>query len=185
MTDQKVETVRAKWPLDYATKIAEELKTMLEPTCERIQIAGSIRRKKPFVGDIELLCIPKVDAFGSAHLIDCSLAELCAQDVLALRLNKRGQHTYGPKNKLLVHPASGINVDLFTADAQNWGMALMVRTGPKECNIMMMTRFRSLGMQGHAYGGVTNAQGREIDCPNEETVYWLLGWGWVPPEERR
>ncbi|MBU2597552.1 MAG: hypothetical protein KJ757_08345 [Planctomycetes bacterium] len=45
--------------LQKAKAIAEELKSLLEPACERITIAGSIRRQKPDVGDIELLCIPK------------------------------------------------------------------------------------------------------------------------------
>ena len=185
MTDQKVETVRAKWPRDYAAKITIELIMLLRPACWQIQVAGSIRRRVQLVGDIELLCIPKPDAFGDARYFERYMARLLDANVLAKRPNKRGQVSYGMKNKLLVHPASGINVDLFTTDAENWGMALVVRTGPKDFNIRMMTRFRSLGMQGHAYGGVTDAQGQEIACPDEETVFRLLGWSWIPPEERR
>ena len=45
--------------LQKAKAIAEELKALLEPVCQRVEIAGSIRRQKPEVGDIELLVIPK------------------------------------------------------------------------------------------------------------------------------
>jgi len=48
-----------------------------------------------------------------------------------------------------------------------------------------MSRFRELGMQGHAYGGISAADGKEISCPDEETVFQYLGWRYVPPEERR
>jgi len=45
--------------LEEAQVIAEKTKALLAPYCERIEIAGSIRRKKPDVGDIELVAIPK------------------------------------------------------------------------------------------------------------------------------
>ncbi len=45
--------------LDKALEIAEKTKELLAPYCERIEIAGSIRRKKPEVKDIELVAIPK------------------------------------------------------------------------------------------------------------------------------
>ena len=48
----------------------------------------------------------------------------------------------------------------------------------------MMARFLELGMKGHAYGGVTDSQGNEVDCPDEATVFRLLGWPWIPPEQR-
>ncbi|GAI50844.1 unnamed protein product, partial [marine sediment metagenome] len=45
--------------LEKAKVIAENLRSLLAPVCARITIAGSIRRQKPEVGDIELLCVPK------------------------------------------------------------------------------------------------------------------------------
>ena len=53
--------------------VADQLVDLLEPYCERIQIAGSVRRKKPYVKDIELLCVSKVtsspDMFGKSRQI--------------------------------------------------------------------------------------------------------------------
>jgi len=164
--------------LEKASAIAKDLVYYLTPGVNRITIAGSIRRQKSQVGDIELLVIPR------ANYLDKILDDLMVQGILAMRLNKRGYRMYGPKNKLMVHLPSGMAVDLFSTTEANWGMALFVRTGPKEWNIRAMSRFRELGMQGHAYGGVTDEEGNEVDCPDEQSVFRLLGWPYVPPERR-
>jgi len=164
--------------LEKAKAIAKDLVYYLTPGVNRITIAGSIRRQKSQVGDIELLVIPRT------NYLDKILDDLMVQGILAMRLNKRGYRMYGPKNKLMVHLPSGMAVDLFSTTEANWGMALFVRTGPKEWNIRAMSRFRELAMQGHAYGGVTDEEGNEVDCPDEQSVFRLLGWPYVPPERR-
>lgn len=164
--------------LAKAREIAEEMKDLLKPACNRIEIAGSIRRWKPEVGDIELLVIP------SANYLDKLLHDLMMKDILAMRLNKRGSRTYGPKNKLMRHLPSGIGVDVFSTTEECWGMAMFIRTGPREWNIKAMSRFRELGMQGHAYGGVTDTKGNELSCLDEEIVFQFLQWAYVPPERR-
>ena len=183
---------RRRWPLREAKAVAEVLQTRLEPWCERIEIAGSIRRRARTIGDVELLCIPKYgghqfDLFGATIQVDLlaeGIQELMGQGVLALRLNAGGHKTFGPLNKLMVHIPSEIPVDIFSTQTANWGMALVVRTGPKEWNIKMMGRFKVLGMWGHAYGGVTDQDGREWSCPTEEEVFRLLKWSYLEPEKR-
>ena len=179
--------------LSFAREVGEDLVKLLAPHCERIQIAGSIRRQRLQVKDIELLCVSKVlssqDLFGglstNGYALDLKLNSLVADgSVLKKRPNKAGRYSYGEQNKLLAHVPSGVPVDVFSTTAENWGMSLVVRTGPKEMNIRMMARFRDLGMRGHAYGGVTDQEGNEIKCPDEETVFRLLGWDWVLPERR-
>jgi len=168
--------------LEKAKKIAEELVEMLKPACERIEIAGSIRRRRTEVGDIELLVIPKYEE--TIDLLDRELGYHMLAQVFDHRRDRRGRITYGPKNKLLLHKPSGIGVDIFSVDEKNWGMALFIRTGPKEWNIKAMSRFRELDMQGHAYGGITAVDGGDIDCPDEETVFRYLQWPYIPPERR-
>ena len=177
-----------------ARAVARELSPILEPHCERIEVVGSVRRGRRDVHDVELLCISKVrrclDLFGdvveeiselNAHLD----ALVDGGDLLHKRPNKLGRYTYGPLNKLLVHVPSGIPVDVFSTTSDNWGMALLVRTGPAEFNVSVMQRFRDLGMRGHAYAGVTDHTGRELACPDEETVFELLGWEFIDPMARR
>ena len=168
--------------LQKAKAIAEKIKAILVPACQRVVIAGSIRRQNPEVGDIELLCVPKY--IDGVDMLDAKIQTMIHFDMLGYRLNKLGSKVYGPKNKLLVHLPSGFGVDLFSTAEDNWGMALFVRTGPREWNIRAMARFRALGMQGHAYGGIS-AAGKEISCPDEEAVFQCLGWAYVPPWDRR
>ena len=186
-------TTKQRHDIRYARVVAEDLVRLLEPYCERIEIAGSIRRERPMVGDIELLCISKVtssaDSFpgmGTNYFALDETFDTMVKNgtVLEKRLNKLGQPTYGWQNKLMVHVPSGIPVDAFSASEENWGMSQLVRTGPREFNVRVMARFRELGMKGHAYGGVTDQEGNEIACPDEETVFRLLGWDWISPEER-
>jgi len=168
--------------LEKAKAIAEKIKAILESSCEKIVVAGSIRRLKPMVNDIELLCIPKYIA--GVDMLDAKIQTMIYFDMLGYRLNKVGSKVYGPENKLLVHLPSGMAVDIFSSTESNWGMALFVRTGPKEWNIKAMSRFRELGMRGHAYGGISRSDGSELNCPDEEIVFRYLGWPYVPPERR-
>ena len=148
------------------------------------------------VGDVELVLIP---AFGGlqgslfddppAHL-DQNLADLAiglmrTDGTLDARPNVNGSITYGPLNKLLVHRRTGIPIDIFSTRTDFWGMTLLVRTGPKDFNIKVMRQFRSLGLKGHAYAGVSDGHGSELPCPTEDEVFRLLQWRYLPPKERR
>jgi len=199
-------TKRHRWPLWQALDVARQLVDALTPSCDRIAIAGSVRRTIATVDDIELLAIPKyidepaliqttlwpivnndkkwADA-GRVNLLEETLDGLSDQGNLTMRPNKKGHYTNGPLNKLLIHTTTGIPIDLFTTSAENWGMALFVRTGPKDWNIKAMTRFNELGLAGHAYGGVTHPDGREEACPDEVTVFSLLEWPWREPNRRQ
>lgn len=185
----RIHAPKGAYPLAQAQEVATRLVDVLRPTCSRIEIAGSIRRQKATVGDIEILCVPKpppVELFppGAYQEFEQLVWKLLLDGVLGYRLNTLGHSTYGPLNKLLVHMSSRIPLDLFATSSENWGMAMVVRTGPKDWNVRMMARFRRLDMEGHAYGGVTGPDGEEIACPEEEVVFRLLGWPWSPPELR-
>ena len=170
--------------LERARAIAEELKELLAPACEQIEIAGSIRRRKPDVGDIELLCIPRFEE--GIDFLDRELGELMLNQVFDHRRNKRGSIVYGPKNKLLLHKPSGIGVDIFSTTKECWPVALVVRTGGKSTNMEIATRAIERGMRFHAYGrGFTRADGAELVCHSEEDVFRAVGLCYLEPWERR
>ncbi len=194
-------TTKQRFPLSVAEVVAEELVELLSPVCERIQIAGSLRRKKAEVGDIELLCVPNwqavLDLFGeeveSMSLLDGHIETLMAQGIL----EQRGG--MGKMNKLMRHNESGIPVDIFSTSQDHWGMALVVRTGPKELNIKLMGDLKRMGHEGHAYGVATygdlkkpssvtlnryRADVSEVMCPTELEVFDIAGWRYIPPTER-
>ena len=193
-------------PHEFAMQVAQDLKARLSPACERIEIAGSLRRKRPTVKDIELVYIPKVESISNLigepivhrnfleelldHLLNCDYTvRVNSEDVLVSggvfekRSSKDGRFTYGENNKLLIHKPTRIPVDVFAAKHVNWGMTLLVRTGSAGFNKRVMTRFQQLRMQGHAYAGVSTTDG-EVDCPDEEIIFKLLGWEFMLPEER-
>lgn len=167
---------------DVARPIAEDLMRLLGPGCDRIEIAGSLRRRQPCVSDIELLCIPKYDGF--VDLLDREVQRLLAGGVLEYRLNKLGGKLYGPKNKLLRH-ASGIGVDVFSTDHRCWAVSLVVRTGGAATNKEIATRALARGMQFHAYGsGFTMPDGSTLACNSEEEVFSAVGLPYRQPWQR-
>lgn len=104
-------------------KVAAELCAALEPVCERIIVAGSLRRRKPTVGDVEILYIGKsevrkdpADMFASitVNLAEEAIAALEKSGEIERRKNVNGSEMYGPKNKLMRHRTTGLPVDLFS-----------------------------------------------------------------------
>ncbi|RYD50171.1 MAG: hypothetical protein EOP83_24365, partial [Verrucomicrobiaceae bacterium] len=77
-------TTKPRFPREAALVVAGELVHLLGPVCERIAIAGSLRRDKPEVGDVEILFVPRIeerplDMFAIEHV---SLAEEAIQRLL-------------------------------------------------------------------------------------------------------
>ena len=100
---------KKKWPHDKARTVACELIYLLQPFCERIKIAGSLRREKAWVGDIELLFIPKYeeqpDGLFDKIKIDLAaraIQDLLSRDILAMRPNVNGGFSWGRENKLAI-----------------------------------------------------------------------------------
>ena len=168
--------------LNRAKAIAEDLKSRLEPVCERIEIAGSIRRRKADVGDIELLCIPKY--IVGVDQLDRQVMLLMSQHILDYRRNKLGSKVYGTKNKLL-HCASGIGVDIFSTTKECWPVALVVRTGGKKSNMRLAASALKRGYHFHAYGAGFSTPNGEIVCHSEREVFETIDLPYLEPWERK
>lgn len=188
------ETQERRWSWSAANAVAAELAAALAPVAVRVQIAGSLRRKKKTVGDVELLFIPRfderqLDMFSTApcNLAEERIGQLMSAGVLAKRLNKDGRCAFGAKNKLMVHCTSGIPVDLFTATEANWANYLVCRTGPAELNTAIAMRARARGWQWNPYGpGFTElGTGRVHPVQAEAEVFEFVGLSFPQPEERR
>lgn len=181
---------KPKIKLNHAQAVADQILLELEPYCDRLVVAGSVRRRKPVVGDIEILCISKHqerDLFGDPVNDDDVTKYLASQLPTArpdghweYRFDIRGRSTFGPKNKYLLRDT--IPVDVFTTSAAAWGISLMIRTGSAEWNERVMARFKHFGLRGHI-DGITYGL-KPVPCSTEEDVFRALGWDWVPPELR-
>lgn len=186
--------MKTKIPAAEAMAVAVSLLGALHPFCERIEIAGSLRRKKPFVGDVELLYVPKWEERRDG-LFDTKQVNLAEEKILDLllnaelvkRLNKQGKiSSWGQQNKYAVHAAIGIPVDLFSTTEDRWWMSLVIRTGPKELNIRLMTECRKNGLEGEAYGTFTKwPSGEIVPVGSEREVFQLAGIPWLEPEQRK
>jgi len=188
---------KRKFPWADARAVAAEICRELKPHCvpERLIVAGSLRRRKPMVGDVEVLYIPKMvpgirtDMFAAPALADCVEARLEylieARRTIARRPNRLGNETWGDKNKLSVHLASGIPVDFFATTAPNWFNYLVCRTGPAELNIRISEAAQAKGWKWHPYkSGFTDREGNVIPVTSEREVFEFVNLKYLEPWER-
>jgi len=183
---------KQKFDAEEAVPVALALLESLKPFCERIEIAGSLRRCKDQVGDIELLLIPKlesrqVDMFTSEpmDLAHEKLGLMLAHGELQKRPSVTGAFTWGPKNKLAIHTASGIPVDFFSTTLANWWVSLVVRTGSKETNLKLTMGAQARGARLNAYGsGVTWSDGTVTEATSEQHVFEMCGVPYQEPNSR-
>ena len=133
---------KPRWPAAIAHKVAAELVAELQPRCEQISVAGSLRRAKAEIGDIEILFVPRIGQVHmpgelfpkSGSLADELIEQWLAKGFIIKRHNVNGSTTWNTLNKLAIHASSGLPVDLFATTAKRWFVSLVVRTGSKEMN---------------------------------------------------
>lgn len=188
------ESTRQKWPASLASAIAARLITMLRPLCEPecCTFAGSLRRGREEVGDLEILYVPKIGPIrrpGEMFESQGSLADHYLDqrlfDQLHKRLNKNGHATWGQRNKYAVHRATGLPIDFFATSWDCWFVALVIRTGPKESNLRLIEGARRQGLQLHAYGAFTDLKTGTERCPtSEREVFELCGLPYLEPAQR-
>lgn len=185
MTNTMETTGKTRWPLEQAMGVAAELIGLLAPSCERIAVAGSVRRGRPTVGDIELVYISATVAspslFGdmTESKMEDAICRLLSDGVLARRRDRMFAVTWGAVNKLAVHEASGIPVDLFATTPGCWHNYMVCRTGPADSNLAIARAAMRRGWKWTPYGhGFEDARGEVIVVKSEREVFDLLG---LPP----
>jgi len=159
--------------LQKALAIAEKIKAELAPHCERIEIAGSIRRKKPEVGDIEIVAIPKP--------FDVGLFESGIATVVNQWEKVKGELPCKYTQRIL---PDGIKLDLFFAVPGNWGFILAIRTGSAEySHKTLASTWVSKGYKGA--GGFLTLYGNNVIIAEERDLFQRLGIDYVEPEHRK
>lgn len=184
--------MKTKFQHAEALAVAKELQAMIAPACKRIAIAGSLRRMKPEVGDIELLFVPilseRPDGLFDSKIVDvCSevVEKMLSDGLLAKRPNVNGHFTWGERNKLAIHVPSGIPVDLFGTNEENWFVSLVIRTGSKETNLALTMGAQKKNASLRAYGcGVTWSDGTTTPATSEQHVFEMCGVPYKEPKDR-
>lgn len=145
------------------------------PEVERLEVAGSYRRRCETVGDIDLLAIasqavPVMERFRAYPQVDKVLMAGDTRSTIVL--------------------GSGLQVDLRVVPAECYGAALVYFTGSKEHNVKLRRRAVERGLRISEYGVYRldernpEAEGERIAGREEADVYATVGLGWIAPELR-
>lgn len=144
-----------------------------------VSVAGSIRRERPIIHDIDILISPPSD---SVRTFIRTLGEVLAD---------------GPHKITVLIPTedfcdigtiprgvSYIQFDFRFIPKESWGPALQYFTGSREHNISMRRKAKQLGLRLNENGLFTLSDGERIDNGNEGDIYERLGLRWLPPRYR-
>jgi DNA polymerase (family 10) len=158
--------------LGFATATAAELTAYLRetPGVERVTPAGSLRRGKETVGDLDLL----VSGPGAAAALDRFIGHPRVHEVLGHGANKASAR-FG---------LEGIQVDVRAVPEESYGAAMQYFTGSKEHNVHLRQRAQRMGMTLNEYGLSRLDDGAVVASRSEEEIYAALGLEWIPPELR-
>ena len=158
--------------LSFADELASELAAYLAatPGVEKVTPAGSLRRGKETVGDLDLLVTgPDPDA-----ALDRFVAHPRVGEVLVKGVNKASAKV----------GLQAIQVDVRALPADSFGAAMLYFTGSKEHNITLRSRCLKMGYTLSEYGLFQLEGEARVAGATEEEVYAKLGLAWIPPELR-
>jgi DNA polymerase (family X) len=167
----------SRYLLTHAERAIEPLVAYLReiPEVERLEVAGSYRRRCETVGDVDLLAIasqpvPVMERFRGYPQVDKVLMAGDTRSTVVL--------------------GSGLQVDLRVVPAECYGAALVYFTGSKEHNVKLRRRAVERGLRISEYGVYRlderhqEAEGELIAGREEADVYATVGLAWIPPELR-
>ncbi|HCO38391.1 MAG: DNA polymerase/3'-5' exonuclease PolX [Aquificota bacterium] len=138
---------------------------------ENIELAGSLRRRKETIGDIDILISAKKENWPKLHQHFITYAGV--KEVLL-----------SGETKSSVILQEGRQVDLRTVEPHQWGAALQYFTGSKEHNVRLRDIAKAIGLKLSEYGLFKSDTEERIGGSTEEEIYELLGMEWIPPELR-
>ncbi len=167
-----IETFRraaGRFRLDTASQTADQLIAYLKElkAVERVEPAGSLRRGRETVGDLDLLVT------GREH---ARIAEHFARYPEVAQILGKGD------DKVSVKLRNDLQVDVRLLEAKSYGAAMQYFTGSKEHNVALRDRAKRRGWKLSEYGLFEGE--RNLASRTEEEIYKKLGLAWIPPELR-
>lgn len=197
--------MRARHSFNEAMDLVQRIADRLAPSVERAAVVGSLARRRPLVGDGELLIIPKrqkglFDEFEGKDLLRPQLHKLLLEGTLAKRIRS------GPKWLTYEVPYPNdrrriLKLDLFVATRDGWAVSQAIRTGPRQLSKALVTQQGHGGLlpDGHNVsvasglvlrGCVRDEQGNVIHrgqvvpFRDEREFFEFCSCGWIEPEHR-
>jgi DNA polymerase (family 10) len=162
---------QARTPLGTARAVARQVVEVLvaHGGVDRIEIAGSLRRMREAVKDVDILATSR----DPARVIETLAAMPSAIEVVA-----RGT------TKASVRHREGLQIDLRVVAPESFGAALQYFTGSQAHNVRTREMAQRMGLTLNEYGVFEEATGRRVGGATEEEVYGAIGLPWIPPELR-
>lgn len=182
--------------LEQASQLAQKILDSMRPFAERAEIAGSIRRQKEEVKDIEIVAIPAhglpLDLFGEepANLL-YDWAQQMEQEgrikwikpgtheIIPWPLNPAGKYWRG----LLIK--AQIKLDLFLTKKETWGATYLIRTGSSEFSYRIVSEIAHKAGLQFAEGKLYDKNYAVIATPEENDVFRALGIAYIEPKDRK
>jgi DNA polymerase (family X) len=161
--------VSGRFRLDIVSELAEELDAYLRKFrgVERVTPAGSLRRGRDTVADLDLLVTGRPLGGLADHF---------------LKFSRIGKVLVKGEDKASAKLANGLQVDVRMLAPESYGAALQYFTGSKEHNVALRDRAKRRGWKLSEYGLF---EGEKIlASQTEEEIYAKLGLAWIPPELR-
>ncbi|WP_157245673.1 DNA polymerase/3'-5' exonuclease PolX [Nonomuraea typhae] len=162
---EQMEQAGARVHIGTAMALAEQVIGSLAGLADRIAYAGSLRRMKDTIGDIDILAVAPVE------IMERFRGRPYVAEVIAA----------GDK-KTSVRTTAGVQVDLRVVPAESWGAAMQYFTGSKEHNVTVREIAVKKGWKLSEYGLFEGE--RVIAAESEEDIYAALGMQYVPPPMR-
>jgi len=169
----KERRLNRRFPLGEGWKLSELVTGRLS-RCNGVVMsspAGSLRRMKDTIGDLDILVAAKTEA---ADEVIRAFTELDMVEEIMLS---------GP-TKTSVRFKDDLQCDLRIVEPSRWGTALQYFTGSQQHNVLLREVALKNNLSLSEYAVTDKASGREIVCASEEEVYRILGMSWIPPEIR-
>ena len=163
---------QGRFLLSFGQRAADELIEYLKaiPGVENVTAAGSLRRAKETIGDLDLLATGP----GAADAIEKFVTHPKVHEVLGK----------GPTKASVKFGLEGLQVDLRALAPDSLGAALQYFTGSKEHNVALRSRAQKMGLTLNEYGLAKVEGGELVASATEEEIYAALGLDWIPPELR-
>lgn len=158
-------------PLGVALPVADELVALLRPVpgVAEIEVAGSLRRRRETIGDIDILATSR----DPASVMEVFVRAPQVRQVLS----------HGSTRSSVILDV-GLQADLRVVEPNAYGAALQYFTGSKEHNVALRERAVRRGLKVNEYGVWRTKDTRRVAGRDEAGVYKAVGLPWIPPELR-
>jgi len=165
---EMLEEISGRHLLDEVIPVAERIIDHLKPKADKIEKAGSLRRWKETIGDIDIL------ATGNSEKLMGSFANYEEVEEVLVK----------GETKTSVRLRGGVQADLRVIDEDSFGAALQYFTGAKEHNVPLRQIAIDKGYKLNEYGLFEKETEEKIVGKTEEEIYNQLSLNWIPPELR-